>query len=263
MILTNLSKLTLDFCKPQDKYCAYKAYNWVINKPVSDFAFAVLSELNHNTITQNFELVGPLIKQAFELKTAKQFQKFQSKLKEITEKTYAQNNKPKYQQFIVRVLDDQNMPVSDFTLEFFIVKQKWQDRERVLEKDKSHSSQITDQEYEYSRQVQEIISREFHSYSKDTSYRRFLVDLTEIENFLNQAQEKLNSAIVLTMRLHIPAIDKGIRYDTENLQNIVLYDPKAKKTNLSFFYENTTTLLELKVNRCNDYVTLGSKPLEH
>jgi hypothetical protein len=63
------------------------------------------------------------------------------------------------------------------------------------------------------------------------------------------------------MRIFIPGIDKGIYYDIESLQNVVIYRSESQDNGApSLFFENTTTLIEFKVNRETSYVTLSEKP---
>jgi len=64
---------------------------------------------------------------------------------------------------------------------------------------------------------------------------------------------------LLAMRLHVPKIDRGIYYDTANTQDVVIWEPGAE-AGPTFFYPNTTTLVELVVDRRTDYVTVGTSP---
>jgi len=96
------------------------------------------------------------------------------------------------------------------------------------------------------------------------SHRSFVVNLDAMKGLLADARKEFQVPIVLSMRLFVPRIDDGIQYDVRSLQNIVLYNSDKKIQGLpSFFYGNTTTLLELKVNRYNSYVTLGTEPVKH
>jgi len=69
---------------------------------------------------------------------------------------------------------------------------------------------------------------------------------------------------VLVMKIYSPEIDKGIYYDVDSLQNIVIHrsdSDKKSQNNSSLFFANTTTLLELSVNRKSEYVRIESEPL--
>jgi|GEM_PF-1559451 len=69
---------------------------------------------------------------------------------------------------------------------------------------------------------------------------------------------------VLVMKIYSPEIDKGIYYDVDSLQNIVIHrsdSDKKSQNNSSLFFANTTTLLEFSVNRKSEYVRIESEPL--
>jgi hypothetical protein len=120
------------------------------------------------------------------------------------------------------------------------------------------------QERALSQEAQEILTRNFHTNQTDSSFRRFLVDLTEIRTFIQKAESTLDDKLALSMRVHVPKIDEGIQYETKYLQNVVIHDNSGKlKTPKNFFYENTTTFIELRVNRFNDYVHIGVQPRKH
>jgi hypothetical protein len=258
----NSAKLTLDFCKPGDK-CPYNPYRWVVTKPIEDYGFGVLQSLNHDTIVRDITTIGPYVVAALKCKTKKQFNNWQKQLNKTTEQTYNATKAPKFQQFIVHAIDEQDVPVTDFTLEFFIVGSK-RKQQHTLKNNMSYADEITDLELLYSRTVQDIISSEFHTYSKDPSYRRFLVNRVQVLALMDKFKNETGEAGVLSMRIHVPDIDRGIRYDTTNLKNLILYDPTVQaKESLQFFYDNTTTLLELRVERCNDYVSIGPDPKKH
>ena len=60
----------------------------------------------------------------------------------------------------------------------------------------------------------------------------------------------------------MPPIDDGIQYRTDALQAIAICDstvPVAQR-NPELFYPSTITLLELRVDRFNNYVNVGRSP---
>ncbi len=255
----NSAKLTLDFSKPKNKSYQYTPYDWQYEDPPADFAFAVLPGLNHDSIIGQTDAIGPLIVEAIQ---TKQFKKFQNKLSRITENTYNTASKAKYQQFLLRAIDDQGVPVSDYTIQFFICKSSKNKANRTVQPERPFS--LSAEEEELSKIAHSLLSQEFHTYSKDSSFRRFLVNPQLMTELLEQARKKLTSEVALCMKLYIPEIDRGIRYNTDNLQNIILYHTAmAEERGLSFFYDNTTTLVEMKVSRCNTYVTISPNPRKH
>lgn len=119
-------------------------------------------------------------------------------------------------------------------------------------------------ELQLSQKAHALLASEFHQHSVDPSYRRLLVDLKAVNAFLREAQRQLGENVSLSMRVYVPKVDRGIQYRTENLQNIVLFGPhSADEEGPSFFYENTTTLVELHADRFNDYVSVGAETRKH
>ena len=251
------AKLVLDFSKPRDKRLNYKPYNWTITNPSDDFAFGVLEGLDHGSIEKSE--VGELLVKALKIKDKNGFKKYSKDLKVITQETYKNSGKSKYQQFIIHAVDDHGVSVKDYTIEFFISKVSRSILGNILNK-----IRFSIQEKELTKEANKIMTGQFHTHTKDSSYRRFLVNLEEIKSHLKKAQNELKSEVILSMRVYVPRVDKGIKYELKTLQNIVIYDPNQKRTNLPlFFWSNTTTLIELRVNRINEYVTVGIKPKNH
>lgn len=258
------AKLVLDFAKPRQKEVPYAPYEWVIDNPKEDIAFGVLESLNHGSIVQaageeNHSL-SRIVLNALTTKSIADFRKHQEGLEVLTKNTYQKTGESKFQQFIVRTIDDQAMPVPDFTLDFFIWKFKALESGDIIPKKMPPSSK----ERLYSEKIAAALTENFHTHSKDFSYRCFWVNLTKTNALIQEAKQVLGSEICLSMRIYIPEVDKGIRYDVSRLQNIVLFHTGQKTKGMpSFFYENTTTLLELRVDRFNEYVTISESPRKH
>lgn len=256
------AKLTLDFSKPMDEG-NYDAYSWTIKKPFGDFAFAVLENLDHGSIvsasSQANSQVSGLVLEALNMPTPQAFVKFQKKLEEITVKTYARTKKPKYQQFMTHAIDDSGQSIRDFTLDFFV----WRGGSH-LPGTALATVELDKKEQRLSEKMHEAMTAQVHTHQEDPSYRSFIVNLDTIKALLAEAKTALNADVALSMKMFVPDIDEGIRYDTRNMQNIVLASTGAKEKGApSFFFPNTTTLLELNVNRFNTYVTVQETPRNH
>jgi len=68
------------------------------------------------------------------------------------------------------------------------------------------------------------------------------------------------------MKIYVPRVDEGIYYETEKLKNIILLrteNGQIVDEKPSLFYPNTTTLIEMKINRSTKYVTVDIKPRKH
>lgn len=253
----NAIKLKLDFSNPSEPH------KWELLDAPDDFAFGVLENLDHGSIVDEFENpeseIAKIVKEALKVSSAQQFEKFKEKLTGITKKTYQVNENGesktgKYQQFIIRAVDDHGAPVHDFTIEFYIYKID-KAQERIIQKPR-----LNNMEEDFSKKIHRELIKEIHTNTTNTSFRRLLVNVSDIREILEEARKTLGS-VVLSMKIYVPRIDDGIRYNIKNLQNIVIYSSDETENNQpSFFFENTTTLIELKVDRLTHYVKIREKP---
>lgn len=256
------AKLVLDYTHTAGSEPT-RRLQWEYQNPPDDFAFGVLDGIDHGSIVDptspnKDEVVGKFILTALKSNDVSSFRKLIRALETETRGTYEINpGKPEYQQFLLHVVDDHGNSVPDFTVEFFVF-QASKNVGGIIKRDT-----FSEKEPEMSRKVNEMICSEFHKHSKDSSYRRFLVNPERIEKFLNTAKDGQKKDFVLSMRIYVPKIDKNIRYQNELLENIVIYDWSGKlKFPKKLFYPNTTTLVELKVNRFNNYVSVSQKPVK-
>lgn len=254
-------KLTLDCCKPAKANGEYEPYAWSQAKPVDDFAFGVLPGLDHGTIVSDIEngdrgVIGPYIARALSTRSAAEFHDFQGDLEAATAHTYRTTGKKAYQQFIVRAVDDFDRPIRDYTIEFYILRAS-RKTDGVV-----GGAGVRGAERDLTDKANELMTGEFHPHSADPSCRRFLVCPADVKALMKLAKERLGEDAVLSMRVFVPKIDGGIKYDVTRLQNIVLADTSDKKSPAtpSFLFENTTTLLELRINRVCSYCTVDIQP---
>lgn len=251
-------KLNLDFSDSD------APYRWQKTKTANDYAFGVLEGLDHGTITSEFEKgegeIIDLTTEALSISSQEQFSEFRSKIKEITDVTYSKNagrshNKySRYQQFIIRAVDDHDIGIRDYTIEFYIYKSA-KEEERLIGKERyfNQTEQMLSEEFH------RVFTREFHTHSKDSSYRRLLVNMADMNELIEKAKMQLGP-FVLSMKIFVPGIDRGIYYDLDSLQNVVIYHSDNKDLGTPmFFYGNTTTLVELKVKRQTSYVKISKE----
>ncbi|SMO45180.1 esterase/lipase family protein [Fodinibius sediminis] len=253
-------KLGLDFSDPNTPV------QWKETKTAHDFSFGVLPGLDHGSIVGNFSekesQITKLTMEALQIEDAEAFKTYQQKLEEITADTYdsysekgTNNEYSKFQQFIIHAIDDQGAPVKDFTIEFYIYKADKAENE-VIDKGKYFNKT----EEKLSEEFQDEMLCEIHANKEDSSYRRLLVNLKNISKLMKKAEEQLGP-FAISMKIFVPSIDRGIDYDLRLLQNVVIYRSDATQTDKpSLFFENTTTLIELEVNRRTSYVTLSTHP---
>jgi hypothetical protein len=252
----NTAKVRLDFCTADGS-----PYAWTYTQAPNAFAFGVLEDLDHGSIVERLSHPGAEIsKLLLEALKTTDFKAFQAQLEELTARTYRHTKEAKYQQFIVHCTDDLNAAVGDYTLEFFVFKARNAVKNSVVRR-----KQLTEAEERETEKLNKVMLSEIHTNSVDSSYRRLLVNLEDVKARLRAAKAKLGGEVVFSMRVHVPPVERGILYDQSCLQNVVIHDPtdpeKGKRP--AFFFENTTTLLEMKVNRQNEYVFLETTPRKH
>jgi len=252
-------KLNLDFSDPDSPY------SWQKTKTANDYAFGVLNGLDHGTISSEFEKkeaeIIDLTAEALTISSPEQFSMFKDKIAEITKATYLDNagrrkNKySRYQQFIIHANDDHGEGIRDFTIEFYVYKSTKEDQRLI-----GRERYFNQTEQSLSEEFHRVFTREFHTHSKDSSYRRLLVNMTDMRELIEKAKMQLGP-FVLSMKIFVPAIDKGIYYDLDSLQNVVIYHSENEDEGGTpmLFYSNTTTLIELKVNRQTSYVRISKE----
>jgi hypothetical protein len=253
-------KVRLDFSRDKEAGAEYTPFTWETTETVAEFGFGVLQGLDHGSIVgevngKSQSQVGDLLVRALKTRRPADFTRLRSDLDAITQETYAATDKDRYQQFILHAVDEYRTPIADFTVEFSVVAADKQ-------QDNIVARQPTRAESRLSEQMNKTLLSEIHTHSADPSYRRLLVNLGEVKERLEEAERVLGKPPALAMRLYVPDRDRGIRYDVKTLQNVVLHDSTADANTRSptFFYENTTTLVEMCVNRLCDYVTVATSP---
>lgn len=249
-------KLNLDFSDSDSPY------SWQKTKTANDYAFGVIEGLDHGSIASEFEKgegeVIDLTIEALSITTQEEFSIFRDRVKEITDATYfknagRKNNKySRYQQFIIRAVDDHDVGIRDFTIEFYVYKSA-KEEERLI----GNKSYFNQTEQILSEEFHRVFTREFHTHTKDSSYRRLLVNMADMSELIAKAKMQLGP-FVLSMKIFVPGIDRGIYYDLDSLQNVVIYHSENKDVGTPMlFYGNTTTMIELKVNRQTSYVRIS------
>lgn len=253
------AKLVLDFSMPTIKGEAYEPFQWSLTNPPEEFGFGVLEKLDHGSIveavgSEKDNQVSRLVLKALTTSGASDFRAFSTQLEDITAATYRKTGKPRYQQFLLHAVDDQGASITDFTIEFFLLRRDRRISKHLVRRD------LTSKEQDWTQKANELLLAEIHTHSKNPSFRRLLVDPASVRRLFSQAQKDLGEDLVMSMKIYVPRVDKGIYYNIDRLQNIVLYDAAEQQEAFALFYENTTTLVELRVDRSNTYVTVGSRP---
>jgi hypothetical protein len=261
----NSAKLVLDVSRPVARDAAYKPFEWTLTPGCVEAAFGVLKDLDHGSIVDAVgskvdTVAGKWVLRALSTHSAKDFEALRKGLSEETEATYSAatasgNPKARYQQFLIRMVDDQGEPVRDYTLEFFIVS-----RPKPFEGGVVRGNPRV-RERDWSDRINKALLGQIHTHGRDSSHRRLLVDVSEVRQLLKDAGDALGTPVALSLRVYVPRVDKGIHFANDRLENVVLLDPEREKdAPLRVFFENTTTLIEIHVDRINNYVSVSPHP---
>lgn len=239
----NLSsrKLTVDFV---ERNRVNKA-DWFKSPRLPDLPLAIHNKLDHSSILElkdDPDLRDQVVR-CLEVKDKDGYGILRTDFQRFSEaQTKDQDN---YQQFIVRLLDDRGLPINDYHMEFNVWERNKIDFDaRRPKKD----FEMSDKENEMSGELDEMLRSNVHIHSAAPHMRRFLIHPKKID-------EVLGDDFVITMKIDADARDKEIHYRTETFENYLVYDPKSdRKPKLLF--ENTTTLVDVLVDRYSKLVTL-------
>ena len=263
----NSAKLRLEFCDTGTPR------RWRRDTAHGDFAFGTLRGHDHGSVVEAFGpgdgdrprrddgAVRRLVLSALRVDSAAAFERHRERVREVREASLASAPESgaraaRWQQYLFRAVDDQDQPVRDFTLEFFVHRRGRETGIGETRRGSPHGPRmLTRRERELSGKADRLMTAHFHAYSRDPSYRRALVDVAAMEALLPEDH-------VLAMRMYVPRVEDGIYYDTENLRDVVVHDPAAEG-GPRFFRPDTTTLVELCVDRVTDYVTVGTAARGH
>jgi hypothetical protein len=131
-----------------------------------------------------------------------------------------------FQQLFFKVRDDVNLPVKDYYVDF-----------HVLRRDDTTNAELTVLFDEY-------FQASFYPHSVDPSHRVMLVDCSKLGEFRDLLQ-KHDCRLMVEINGVTPC--SSVNYAPQRFE---VYDPvKAKDYKVSFLYPNTTTLLDIVLNR--------------
>lgn len=129
-----------------------------------------------------------------------------------------------FQQFFFKVRDDVDLPVPDYYIDFHVAK-----------KDGSADEQLTVLFDEY-------FQASFYRHSVDPSHRVMLVDCSKLAEFRDLL--KKNEARLM-VEVNGVSSSPSVKYTAQTYE---IYDPN-KHYDVSFLYPNTTTLVDIVLNR--------------
>jgi len=222
------------------------------------FAFGVFPNLNHGTIVDAASdaqsQLFSIIKKTLLADTPEKFVQIMKETEQITDETYKlKDQQPPFQQLVFHAIDDFGESIQDFTVDFFL-----QPKTVEASKGKGIKSALKEEKLQdWSQQIHDEMQKHMVRHSKDRSFMRILIHLRKVLEIFNQAKEDLKYPIVMCMRIFAAPVEKGIKYMVDGIQDVVIYDPTNSSTTVTqFLHRNTTTLVEIRIDRYNNYVKI-------
>jgi len=225
----NTRYCTLDF--PDD---AEPQLFWYPEIKFENVAFAVFAGFNHGSIIDPgapgfFEADGPgtLAQKALTVKSNEDYQEVAALFKQAMESNYTraeENDRRCFQQFFFKVRDDVGLPVSDYFIDF-----------HVVQKDGIPNEELTVLFDEY-------FQASFYPHSVDPSHRIMMVDCSKLEEF-DQLLQQHGAKLMVEINGVSPC--SNVIYRSQRFE---VYDPE-KTYDVYFLYPNTTTLVDIVLNR--------------
>jgi pimeloyl-ACP methyl ester carboxylesterase len=229
---------------------------WVENSiKYNDIPFAVFNHFNHGNIInatgRNFngkDRPGPLACEALQVETLQDYYLTARKFRQISADNYAMMDEPyrdQYQQFFFKVRDDVGLPVEDFFIDFYVQHSNG----------KLHTG--------LTAEFDDNFESSFYRHTADSSCRAMLLNCRELGAF-KQRLDQIKARLVfdITAASRLPDISYKPGYH-------VIYDGKGHTTGSepTFIYPNTTTLVDIIINRnvsdkllnVKDYSTMAKR----
>lgn len=232
----NTRKCTIDFLSPGQP----AKVKWHKENKFNHIPFAVFHEMNHGSLIEANKApfkrrIGPksLVKKAMSVNSSHEYSEVAEKFREINEKNYLKAEgryKDKYQQFFFSARDDVDRSVEDYYIHFYVDNGLTGDKKNELSK--------------LSHEIDDQLNKKYYKHSADPSCRVLMLKL----NSLSEMQATLNqSKARLIMEVSAASPLPNISYKTGTF---VVYDGTKKDgEGTSFLYPNTTTLVDLILNR--------------
>jgi hypothetical protein len=211
---------------------------WVENdKKYANIPFAVFKDFNHGNIINaqgktftGKDRPGDLANRALTIETLDDYQTFADACMSISAANYQamdSDYRDPYQQFFFKVRDDVDQPVMDYYIDF-----------HVQNKNGTPHPALT-------AEFDEKFEATFYRHSADSSCRAMLLNCRQLRNFKKKLDEaKARLVFDITAVSHLPDVSYQPGY-------YIIYDGNnpADDDDLTFIYPNTTTLVDIIMNR--------------
>jgi pimeloyl-ACP methyl ester carboxylesterase len=226
----NTRHCTLDF--PDD---GEAELFWYKEVKFERIPFAVFAGFNHGSIVDpghaGFEAPdgpGTLALRALTVTSNDEYKQVYDVFKQALESSYSRSegdDRRCFQQFYFKVRDDVDLPVPDYFVDFYAVQ-----------KDGSPNEELTVLFDEY-------FQASFYPHSVDPSHRVMLVDCSKLEEFRDLLREHQARLMV---EINGVSTCPSVAYRPQKFE---IYDPERNDYEVSFLYPNTTTLVDIVLNR--------------
>jgi hypothetical protein len=216
----NTRKCLVDFCHRQVTPI------WIEERKFENIAFAIFKEFNHGSIIGHSETFvkgpGRWALKALEVDTRAKYARLAAECDEFTRRNY--DGDP-FQQFFFKVQDDVGLPVRDFYIDFYAQLADGSVHQKLtLEFDRSFEA-------------------EFYRHSADPACRALLLNLARLREYF----KRLKAAKArLVFDVYAISSIKEVRYLPAFA---VIFDDADGRDEPAFLYENTTTLVQIVLNR--------------
>lgn len=221
----NTRKCVVDFAQPTVRPM------WIAERKFPVIPFAIFGEFTHGSIVDvdkqfnhGSSSAGALALEAIKIVTLADYAALAQRFDQTLKQKYSGDD---YQQFFFKVIDDVGFSVADYYLDFYVLLPSGEvDRKLTAEFDKEFES-------------------EFTRHSADTSCRVLMLNVTNLRRYL----QKLRQA---RARLVFDIAAKSPSSQVKYLPGYaVVFDGTAPATGSepTFLYPNTTTLVEIILNR--------------
>ena len=219
----NTRKCTVDFCNREVNPL------WADEHKFADIPFALFGEHNHGSIintgtafTDSKRGPGAFAREAVGITSFSAYEAFAQRCAKHNATHFKGDP---YQQFFFRVIDDVGLAIDDYYIDFYAIRA-----------DGSLHQKLT---LEFDRDFE----HEFYRHSQDGSCRALLVNLTRFREFVKRLKQE-KAKLVFDVVAVSPV--KEVKY-LPAYATIVGGEEEADEP--TFFYENTTTLVEIVLNR--------------
>lgn len=247
----NVRRLTLDVVNPENTRDSSTGWSLGIKKrELATVPQMIINDLSHGGILTDAE-VAELIIAALKVKSTSDYDTLTQRMT-VLERKRNVNGKNRWQQFILRVNDDRHRAVEDYDLSFNVWNKVGLRRAGItpvvgsplFTKPISNEYRNAARNQALSQQLDTRLRSKAHKHSVSGQYRRFLVDIDELESSLGPDD-------ILTFSIIASSGDKRLHYSTKDVNDIVVH-PRSSRQDPTFFMRDTTTQVDIVLDRFSD-----------